>query len=543
MARSVLDIIINFVKQQGAEKETVKSLANIKKNLMNAAAAGGMLVGAGIAIKKALDETVGAVVAYADQVRNVQLATGASAEDSSRLIQILDDQKISYEQLEKAIAKSGKTFDFSIQGIANMSDEYNRLGTTQEKAAFMQERFGKQWQSFIPVMKQGSQGILEMAAAVDKSQILTQKAVDDARKYEIALDAWNDSIMGVKWSLGQQLLPTVTQTMDGFNVYIRAIQIAREEGLNFSDATDKAGYEIWLAREALMAQNEALEENAEAAEASAEQIKAVSAANKDMLGLITKVASETQSYSEKQADLTQKMAANRAEADQLYPHQAEQLAELNASYVEMQEQYNANAEAHRVAMGRIQYDLLITKLSADGLTEAEFEIAQQAGLTFGVFDQESIEAARNMNLVAEAVADGRLKVEDMGRVLEMLPSHKNIDVVLNAIASIPGALPGSNPQAQPGGYGYQGAGYAAGGISTGPQSGHWELLHGTEAVIPLQNGAVPVQMSGGQGGGNVTIHLNVSSPVTVMDQQNAQNVLLPYIVEGVRKARAGGALK
>jgi hypothetical protein len=39
-----------------------------------------------------------------------------------------------------------------------------------------------------------------------------------------------------------------------------------------------------------------------------------------------------------------------------------------------------------------------------------------------------------------------------------------------------------------------GPGYAEGGISTGPLSGHLEMLHGTEAVIPLKTGGIPVQI-------------------------------------------------
>jgi hypothetical protein len=40
------------------------------------------------------------------------------------------------------------------------------------------------------------------------------------------------------------------------------------------------------------------------------------------------------------------------------------------------------------------------------------------------------------------------------------------------------------------------AGYASGGISTGPTSGYPVTLHGTEAIIPLSNGSVPVTLSG-----------------------------------------------
>lgn len=44
---------------------------------------------------------------------------------------------------------------------------------------------------------------------------------------------------------------------------------------------------------------------------------------------------------------------------------------------------------------------------------------------------------------------------------------------------------------------FTGGGFADGGISTGPTSGHIEMLHGDEAVVPLNNGAIPVQVYGG----------------------------------------------
>jgi gas vesicle protein len=45
-----------------------------------------------------------------------------------------------------------------------------------------------------------------------------------------------------------------------------------------------------------------------------------------------------------------------------------------------------------------------------------------------------------------------------------------------------------------------GSGYAGGGIASGPNSGFMAKLHGTEAVIPLADGSVPVQLSGNVGG-------------------------------------------
>jgi hypothetical protein len=40
-------------------------------------------------------------------------------------------------------------------------------------------------------------------------------------------------------------------------------------------------------------------------------------------------------------------------------------------------------------------------------------------------------------------------------------------------------------------------GYADGGIATGPISGYSATLHGTEAIIPLRSGSIPVEITGG----------------------------------------------
>src|SRR5258706_923600 len=546
MVNSVLNIIIKLSKEGGADKETVSGLYQVKRSILEAAEVTGVFIAAGFAVKKVLDETVGSLVMYAGQVRNVQNATGASAEDSSKLIQILDDQKISYEQLEKVIQKNGKAYDFSINGIANMSASYKKFGTTQDQAAFMQARFGKQWLAFVPVMQQGKQAILDAADGTEKNLILDQKAVDAARQYEIGMDSLHDSVEGLKISLGKELIPVTNEFIDGLNVYIRAQQIAAENttksahgNMAFKDALAQATLEIAHQKVSLSQHADALNGDTGSLKDNAAALKEVSAANQSMLWLIGSIANETANYSTKQADLTTQMEANRAEAEKLYPWQKQQLDELNQKYADMAVTYDQNATAHNAAMGKIQYDLLVTKLSADGLTSAEYAIAQQAGLMYGVFDKGSIESAKNIDLVTQAINDGTLKVDEMSKAIALLPKYKSIDIVIKVLEYFqnnPGGY--SNPQLQ----GVTG-GYAAGGISTGPLSGHTELLHGTEAIIPLQNGSVPVQLQGApNGGGDVYVSLTIASPMTVMDEQTARNTLLPFILHGVREAKARGAI-
>ncbi len=65
-------------------------------------------------------------------------------------------------------------------------------------------------------------------------------------------------------------------------------------------------------------------------------------------------------------------------------------AHFDAALDENGQKVQELADKHHDAMGKIQFDLLVTKISADGVTDAEFELEQQAGLMFGAFDQASV---------------------------------------------------------------------------------------------------------------------------------------------------------
>ena len=86
-----------------------------------------------------------------------------------------------------------------------------------------------------------------------------------------------------------------------------------------------------------------------------------------------------------------------------------------------------------------------------------------------------------------------------------------------AAIAVMGAIPffpGLGPTGRDGGVmkspGYRS--FGTGGVSTGPDSGYPAVLHGTEAVVPLPNGkSIPVEMSGGTGGNNVTVNVNMTT--------------------------------
>lgn len=516
MAKSILDIVIKLSKEGGADKETVKGLISVKTAIMNAATVAGTLVAAGYTIKKVFDETVGTLVAYADQVRRLSDATGTSAEDSSKLIQVMDDMFVSYDQLEKAVAKSGKTFDFSIEGLAKMSDEYLKLTDTQQQAAFMQERFGKQWISFVPVMQKGGQAIRDASSAVEESLVLDQQALDQTLEYKQAVDSLADAWEGVKVKLGRDIIPLTVTMLQGLSnsteltrnqsMQVAYLNDAYRDGImteeQYTAKLKEFGLSQYSVIKSTQEQSTALDENSLSAEENAAAIKLISDANKELLSLIGSLQSAESSYGEQYKTISADMSLTDDE-------RKAKLAELAAE--------------HDLDTKKIILNLLEQKLAQDGLTTTELNYLLQKGQAWGIYSASVVSEAR------KAIRE----VDDIARSIDRIPDEKNVSINITTTGSFGAAesvslAAGGSKKRDAGGPGIAGRSYRIGTdeIFSPASNGQFVPLHGAQV-----------------GGSNVTVVLNISSPVNIMDEQTTEKVLLPYIIKGVRQAQTRGALK
>jgi len=189
-------------------------------------------------LKKAVDETVGAYVKYADQVREISQVTGASAEETSRLLQVTDDYKIDAEALNTVMKKMAtEGFSFTTESLAVLSDEYLQLNSGVERQIFLNEKFGKQGIAFAEIMLQGGAAIRDQAAAISDNLILTEQALVKAREYEIAQDNLNDSLEGMKIAVGERIVPALTDQIDLIMkaaAYTEAYNRAQQLGIKVS---------------------------------------------------------------------------------------------------------------------------------------------------------------------------------------------------------------------------------------------------------------------------------------------------------------------
>lgn len=131
----------------------------------------------------------------------------------------------------------------------------------------------------------------------------------------------------------------------------------------------------------------------------------------------------------------------------------------------------------------------------------------------------------NFAALAQQVADG----------WAMLKAAQSGSGYKGGKSTAPGG--GNSPGTTGSGSGSQLA-FAGGGVASGPRSGYPVTLHGTEAVIPLENGDVPIKLKGAGGGGdNINVYITYAPTVSFADANELRERMMPIIIEGVRASK------
>jgi hypothetical protein len=516
--------------------------------------------------KDAVDSTV----KYANEVRNLSLVSGQSTENTSRFLQVLDDYKLTAEDAMTAtrtLTKQGLTPN--LETLAKLSDQYLSISDKQKQNEFIIKNLGRAGLQWVDVLNKGSKALLEQGAAIDESLILTQKAVDDARRYEIALDNWSDSVQGLKVSIGTQLLPVLTAMTNDMNAAQRAQEILGDEFNATVIGTDKWNNALAQAKKEQEASTEAMIKNADATakvgdahEKTAEQIKAEEDAIKALtekyqgyLSLASDIFSEQKSYDKDLKSLMKEKSKLETEYDTLsaegWKKNKEKLEENLQAYQDVKDKIQEVEDKHTEAMGKMQYDLLVTKLSVGGLTTAEYQMAVQAGVAFGVFDQSSADAAVAMSTLTDKVASGKISVYEYGEIMKHSMKDGKLDAaeLQRIIANIPEHKSVTIDVATKYTNYFSGVGYVSPNVgSLGGRAGGGDVAAGmlykvnetrTEYFKPSMSGTV-LPMGGGNGSNAQGITFIYSPQVSLGNANEAQTIIAPFVEQAVRRMQSDG---
>jgi hypothetical protein len=164
----------------------------------------------GVAVVGALAASTDAAYAYDQQVKELMLRTGGTAEETSRLIQVVDDAGIEYGTLTTAMKFAVKNgIEPNVQSLIKLSDEYLALAPGVERGKFLLDKFGKSGMDMARIMDLGGDAIAKMNSGVEDNLVLTDEAIKQSEEYRLNVDALNDSMLGLKVSIGNQVIPVL----------------------------------------------------------------------------------------------------------------------------------------------------------------------------------------------------------------------------------------------------------------------------------------------------------------------------------------------
>jgi len=392
-------------------------------------------------------------VNYAEQVKNLSRNIGVSAEETSRLIQVADDVRISYESLGVAMKTAQKQgVDVSIEGIAKLAEKYNSLKPGIERTQFLLKTFGKSGLEMGKLLEKGGAGIREMTAAVDESLVMTNKGIKASDDYQKSLDNLNDSVAAASLSLGKVFVPVgdtvlrmITVNIEGVKEFIDVLtggqslkQALTDIGNVIADnPITLFGYTLGSATAETEDLTQATNDNTDAAsenagaideqkaavdqatknlEAYKSMLNEVSQANQDAADLSQKIADDQRKYEDEHAQAIRDRGA--AEVDLMNAKRGgdeEKIAEATDALKEQQKAVQELEAQYMESSQKIIYDLVLQKLAVDGLTDAELKAADELAVKMGIKTQADIDQAAALREQATAIFDGIQAQEDVAR--------------------------------------------------------------------------------------------------------------------------------
>jgi hypothetical protein len=244
-----------FKNLAGGANQVVEGVTGLSLGSLSAA---GAVVAVGNEIKKAAQETL----EYSDTVRDMSQVSGAGAEETSRLIQAMDDMGVETQDLDSLVRGAAqKGIVLTTDSLSKMADEFNGLRSTEEKNDYALDHFGKTGLEVEKVLSQGGQKIRDYSAAVKDDMIMTQEQLKQARELEVALDDLSDTWKGLEYTLGKTVIPAgveivgifneiyeemednrggLLRLIPGFSLYNAVVNHAKDRMLELSKATDDA---------------------------------------------------------------------------------------------------------------------------------------------------------------------------------------------------------------------------------------------------------------------------------------------------------------
>lgn len=383
----------------GIEKAT-KGVGNfVSANAGLIGVLGGVGAGIGIAIKDTMK--------YASSVRDLSLATGSTAEESSRLLQVLDDYEITAADVTAGMrAMKEKGIVPTIDSLADLSEQFLAIEDPAKALQFAQDNLGRSSAKFLNVLSQGPDKIRQLNGAVSDSLILTDEQIRKSEEARLAMDAWGDAVMGAKVEIATGMLPVLDAFDNSEKELAESLGLSGREADRFAASILSMKNNTDSATQSYTAWARSIETSTEALSEQGEVIDSVDYSS--LVSTMQSIQSETDNYRATQTQLREEMALLKEEYFAGNVAQDEYKAKVGEITGAMRE----NELAHIQAGKSIAFSLVQQKMAIDGLSTAEFKALTSMGVAWGIFDQATADSAVAMDEAAGNIALAAGEVND-----------------------------------------------------------------------------------------------------------------------------------
>jgi DnaJ-domain-containing protein 1 len=347
---------------------------------------------------------------YAGSVRDLAAISGTGAVETSKLLQVLDDYQLTAQDVTAAtrfMTKAGLTP--TIDTLAKLSDQYKAINDPMQQNEFILKNLGKGGLQWVNVLQQGGAALRAQSEEVNKALVLTDAQIKKSEQARLAVDALSDSWQGVKVSVGSFVGGLIVQN-DNLQKNSNAF---RDLYGWMTPVTDGAGRmtDKFAAFSAQMEKGRAMTEFysnsvknsgstlSENTTITDEQVKA----NMSLLDTIGALQSETQSFNEKNAALSEKYSELKIKQNE-FAAGSKEYNELGKSIDGVTKDIKELGKEHDLAGKKIAFSLVQMKAASDGWQEGEFDALLNLGEQWGIYDASVVKAAQSMDAQASKVA-------------------------------------------------------------------------------------------------------------------------------------------
>jgi hypothetical protein len=402
-------------------------------------------------VKAASLGTVSEMDIIASSNKAMMLGLGADADQLANLMEVAAfrgramgiSTTQAFDDIVRGVGRASPMILDNLGIVVNAKETYDAYAKEIGKSANELTKSEKTQALLNAVLKEGN-------TMLDKAGGLVE---DNASQYERLTARTTDYKNELKQTLTEAVTPSLKAFLDYADamdkaseatgltdqrsrIYLGAMQLQVDKQKEQEESTKNT-------TTAIAEQGDAMQENIPTLEELNQAMEDLQEANANLIDGAIEITNRNKDYQQSQEDILAQISELTTEKENMYSWEVDKIQETQDKIDELSEQYAQNAEDFRAAMEE-KFSLMAVEQIAlsdgiEGFSQAEYEKARLILETQDIATAAAFEEQQAMTMLAEAVANGTLPVEQWGATLDSVMADGVVSVaeVQAAIEAVP----------------------------------------------------------------------------------------------------------